>query len=218
MRLNKFLALGSGLSRRSADKAIDEGRVDLNNHIAVLGEQVLEGDHVKLDGASIKLPYLTTTLMLNKPVGYVCSRNGQGSLTIYDLLPPEYHKLKTAGRLDKDSSGLVILTDNGDLAESLTHPRFQKDKIYNVKLNKTLEPKHESLIKKGVKLDDGVSKLALSKLDQDAKRFKVTMQEGRNRQIRRSFETLGYNIVALERLEIGQYKLDRLPTGQFKLL
>jgi 23S rRNA pseudouridine2605 synthase len=216
MRLNKFLALASGISRRSADKAIAEGRVDINGLISHLGSQVNDGDSVKLDGALVKLPELSTTIMLNKPTGYVCSRQGQGSLTVYDLLPSKYHKLKTAGRLDKDSAGLVILTNDGALADRLTHPRFQKDKIYHVQLDKPLLPAHGQLINHGIKLKDGPSKLNLYKLDKLGKRYKVTMHEGRNRQIRRTFEELGYKVIELERLTIGPYKLNDLESGKFK--
>ncbi|QQS18034.1 rRNA pseudouridine synthase [Candidatus Saccharibacteria bacterium] len=132
MRLNKFIASASSLSRRAADKAISDGRVTLNDQIAETGSQVNSTDTVCPDAVKLTPRTNHTTIMLNKPVGYVCSRAGQGSATVYDLLPVEYHHLKPIGRLDKDSSGLLLLTDDGDLANELTHPRYAKTKVYEV--------------------------------------------------------------------------------------
>src|SRR5690606_28032606 len=134
----------------------------------------------------------TVTIMLNKPVGYVVSRAGQGSRTIYDLLPPEYHHLKPIGRLDKDSSGLLLLTNDGQLAQDLTHPQYQKIKIYEVELNiPPLQPHRETSSNHGVELDHGNSRLILDPLEDDGGRsWRFTMHEGRNRQIRRTFAAL----------------------------
>jgi 23S rRNA pseudouridine2605 synthase len=125
MRLNKFIAQSTGLSRRAADAAIAQGRVSVNGREAALGKEVGESDTVVLDNSAITPAVNTVTIMLNKPVGYVCSRNGQGSKTVYDLLPPEYQQLKPVGRLDKDSSGLLLMTNDGDLAYELTHPSIR---------------------------------------------------------------------------------------------
>lgn len=156
--------------------------------------------------------------MLNKPVGYIVSRNGQGAKTIYQLLPDEYFKLKPIGRLDKDSSGLLLLSDDGQLAQSLTHPKYQKIKLYQVKLNQDLMPLHQQMISEyGIKLEDGISKLQLSKIiENNQKYWLVTMSEGRNRQIRRTFESLNYKIISLHRIKFGQYDLLNLPVGKFK--
>src|SRR4029079_9435972 len=113
MRINKFIALHSALSRRAADTAIEQGRVTVNGQTPSTGQDVTESDTVRLDGQSLKLNTAITTIMLNKPAGYVVSRQGQGSKTVYDLLPPELHKLKAVGRLDKNSSGLLLLTNDG---------------------------------------------------------------------------------------------------------
>lgn len=148
---------------------------------------------------------------------YVCSRDGQGGKTIYDLLPPELHHLKPVGRLDKNSSGLLLLTNDGQLAQQLTHPSFQKTKVYNIALNKPLEPLHHQMISDhGVVLEDGISKLQLQRMNEtDNNNWKVIMSEGRNRQIRRTFDSLGYNVVKLHRTQFGPYKLNQLASGKF---
>ncbi len=214
MRINKYVAQGTGLSRRAADKAIQEGRVVVNSDSVSLGDEVIESDTVALDGKIIKIESETTTIMLNKPFGYVCSRDGQGSQTIYDLLPEKYHKLKPVGRLDKDSSGLILLTNDGEFANQLMHPRYSKTKVYRVTLDKPLSPLHQQMISDhGIELTDGNSKLGLQKLDNDQE-WQVTMSEGRNRQIRRTFEALGYNVTKLHRTQFGNYSLGDLKLGK----
>lgn len=216
MRINKYIALKTGISRRSADAAIADGRVLLNGQPPVAGQQVSETDVLTLDGRPIAQDVSITTIMLNKPVGYVCSRDGQGSQTIYDLLPPEMHRLKPVGRLDKHSSGLILLTNDGHLAQELTHPKFHKLKKYKIALNKDLtDADHAKICKVGVELDDGPSKLALEPMNNQKKEWKVVMSEGRNRQIRRTFEHLGYTVVKLHRTHFGPYVLGSLTSGKF---
>src|SRR5579871_5689398 len=127
MRLNKFIAGATGMGRRAADQAIAAGRVQVNGHTASLGQEVDTSDQIKLDHQPVTVgDQRSTTILLNKPIGYVVSRNGQGSRTIYELLPAEYQQLKPIGRLDKDSSGLLLLTNDGQLTYELTHPSHQK--------------------------------------------------------------------------------------------
>lgn len=217
MRINKYLAQATGMSRRAADACIEEGRVLVNNLLPTPGQQIIEGDHVTVDREIVTPLSTTTTVMLNKPVGYICSRNGQGQQTIYDLLPESLHELKPVGRLDKNSSGLLLLTNDGTLAHQLTHPSFRKTKIYKIALNHPLEPLHRQMIEDyGVTLDDGPSKLQLERInDGDDSNWKVIMHEGRNRQIRRTFESLGYNVVKLHRTHFGDYQLKTLELGRF---
>lgn len=219
MRINKFVALASGLSRRVADQAIEEGRVRVNNQPVVLGTEVPIGALVTLDGISLRLPTHHTVLMLNKPTGFVSSRLGQGSRTIYDLLPEKFHSLKSIGRLDKESSGLLLLTDDGDLAHQLTHPRYAKAKIYIVRLNKPLSFDHQKkLNESGVVLEDGVSRLSLTAVDTNANQWQVTLHEGRNRQIRRTFAALGYEVQRLHRISFGPYQLGNLNNGDYQVI
>lgn len=216
MRINKFIALATGMSRRAADAAIQSGRVKFNGGHALPGITVEAADLVTLDSKPLKLPSQATTVMFHKPAGYVVSREGQGSRTIYELLPPEFHNLKPVGRLDKDSSGLLLLTNDGALANQLTHPRYVKTKIYEIILDKPLEPLHQQMISDhGIELDDGPSKLLLEKL-QDSLHWRITMQEGRNRQIRRTFAALGYQVERLHRLAFGPYTLAGLPQGKVR--
>jgi 23S rRNA pseudouridine2605 synthase len=219
MRINKYIALATGYSRRGADDLIADGRVRVNGEVPKPGIQILDQDVVLLDNQPITPPLKTVTIMLNKPPGYIVSRDGQGSQTIYDLLPVEYHELKPVGRLDKYSSGLLLLTNDGQLANELTHPRYAKTKIYEIELNNPLAPLHRQMISEhGIALDDGVSKLPLERLnDGDDTRWRITMHEGRNRQIRRTFDSLGYHVNQLRRTHFGTYQLGSLAVGKLQM-
>lgn len=216
MRLNRFIALASGVSRRRADELIAKGLIKVNGQKGQLTDSISNSDTVTLDGKPIK-PLPLTIIILNKPVGYVCSRDGQGSSTIYDLFPGKYHNLKPVGRLDKDSSGLILLTNDGELANNLTHPRYQKEKVYEVKLDKTLNPADKEKLLSGVKLSDGVSKFI--KLNVQADYYEVILREGRNRQIRRTFEALGYKVTELHRTKFGDCRLEPgLKAGEWSVI
>ena len=184
-RLNKYLATNFGISRREADILIQKGAVKINGKNAEIGQRVNEGDKVTLDGKEIvqqKLIYIA----LNKPAGYVCSRKRQGNApTMYELLPKELQNLKSVGRLDKDSSGLILLTNDGDFAFQMTHPKFYKTKKYTVTLDRALN-------------------------------WDVTLHEGRNRQIRRTFDALGYKVVTLHRYQFDNYKISNLKPGKWE--
>lgn len=219
MRLNKFLAQATGIGRRPADAAIAEGRVQINGSTAAVGQDISEQDAITLDGKPVNVVQgKASTIMFNKPAGYVVSRNGQGSKTIYDILPPEYQLLKPVGRLDKDSSGLLLLTNDGALANELTHPSRQKIKLYEITLDKPLAPLHQQMITDyGVLLDDGPSKFLIEPMSvKSRENLKITMHEGRNRQIRRTFAALGYSVTKLHRTQFGPYRLDSLASGQAK--
>ena len=216
-RLNKYIATNFGVSRREADLLIQQGKVMINGTKAEIGQRVEDGDKVTISGKNVaeqKLIYLA----LNKPVGYVCSRKRQGDTpTIFELLPEKYQSLKNVGRLDRDSSGLILLTNDGDFAFQMTHPKFVKAKVYEVEIDRELEPLHQQMISDfGVDLPDGRSQLGLARLsDNNRRQWQVTMSEGRNRQIRRTFDALGYKVVALHRIKFGDYELSGLPEGEF---
>ena len=219
-RLNKYLALQLGISRREADIIIESSTVSINGAPAEIGNKVNEGDQVAVAGKDVAQAVTEHQyILLNKPTGFVCSRKSQGTnKTIYELLPPELHRLKPVGRLDIDSSGLILLTNDGDFALRMTHPRFAKVKVYNVRLNHDLEPLHQQMIADiGVQLEDGRSQLSLSRMsDESRKEWVVTMAEGRNRQIRRTFDSLGYNVKKLHRIQFGNYSLGDMKRGEFK--
>lgn len=219
-RLNKFLAFHLGVSRREADDLIVSGKVTVNGKDVQLGARVTEQDEIIVNNKPISKKQGYTYIVLNKPVGYVCSRKKQGdSPTIYDLLPNDLHSLKTVGRLDRESSGLLLLSDDGDFNFKMTHPSFVKNKIYRARLDKALEPLHQQMINDfGVQLEDGGSKLTLERLSDDRLDWEVTMHEGRNRQIRRTFSALGYSVTKLHRLTFGSYILGDLKSGEFEKL
>jgi len=216
MRVNRYISMSTGVSRRRADQLIAEGRAQVDSLPAKLGQVINDGQKVYLDKQLLQLPEKLRVVILNKPIDYVVSRKGQGSKTIYDLLPAEMSHLKAIGRLDKDSSGLIVLTNDGQLAQSLGHPSSNKLKIYNIWLNKPLTPNHEQLISgNGIKLVDGLSHLNLKKIDKLGQNYLVSMTEGRNRQIRRTFEAVGYKVTVLNRTQFGDYVLGDLGLGEY---
>lgn len=218
MRLNRFIASSTGMSRRAADRAIAEGRVTIDGAPAAMGAQVTGHEAITLDEQLLRAPKPVQTIILNKPAGYIVSRDGQGGQTVYDLLPVDLDHLKPVGRLDKDSSGLLLLTNDGVLADELTHPRHQKTKVYEVRLSEPLAPLHRQMISDfGIQLDDGTSKLGLERIKEGSEyEWRVTMSEGRNRQIRRTFAALGYRVPRLHRIQFGPYVLGTLKAGSYK--
>ncbi|MEI7539236.1 MAG: pseudouridine synthase [Candidatus Saccharibacteria bacterium] len=221
IRLNKYLALNLGISRREADDLIDQQKVKVNNELVKLGARFSEGDIIIVNDQEVSNTTKYQYLALNKPVGYVCSRKQQGdNPTIYELLPESYHHLKPVGRLDRDSSGLILLTNDGDFAYQMTHPKFFKTKIYNARLDRELAPLHQQMISDyGIKLEDGPSKLQLERMNEtDRKSWIITMHEGRNRQIRRTFGSLGYTVIKLHRTNFGNYSLGDIQPGKFEIV
>lgn len=222
MRINKYIAERSELSRRGADEAIAQNRVTINGKVPLPGQQVTDTDSVELDGKILAEKPKAVTIILHKPVDYVCSRDGQGSKTIYELLPPELQSLNPVGRLDKDTSGLLLMTNDGDLHNTLAHPRFEKEKIYNIALHKALldEDKHK-ITDVGVDIgDDRLSKFAVKKIasKKHMSAYEVRLSEGRNRQIRRTFKALGYFVNHLHRTTFAGYTLDSLEVGKYREL
>lgn len=219
VRLSKLLAAHLGVGRRQADALIEQGRVTCNGHTAMLGERAEVHDVITLDGKTISLGEAPAMIyvLFNKPVGYVCSRRQQGEApTIYSLLPRKYYHLQPVGRLDKDSSGLLLLTNDGDFALKMTHPRFGKQKQYEIALDAPLQPLHRQMISDhGIELPDGHSRLQLERLKEgDDTQWRVLMHEGRNRQIRRTFAALGYTVTRLHRTQFGPFELATLADGQ----
>lgn len=212
MRINQFVARASSLSRRSADIAVASGRVAINGRPAALGDSVAAGDTVELDGHPLTLTPTHTYLALNKPVGYVSSRRRQGNdPTLYELLPPSAQNLRLAGRLDRDSSGLVLLSDDGDFIHHYSHPSFNKHKIYDLILARPLSLTDRNRLNAGISLTDGVSHVTVEAAA--GPRVTVSLTEGRNRQLRRTFGALGYGVEKLHRTHIGPYQLGSLKSG-----
>lgn len=218
IRLNKFLAERLGMSRREADDLITAGKVTIDGEPAILGARLDKTSKVCYNNKIVPFDTEFLYLAFNKPVGHVCSRRAQGDTpTLYELIPKEYQKLKTVGRLDKDSSGLILLTNDGDFAYQMTHPKFHKEKIYEVTLDRPLEPLHQQMISDyGVMLDDGPSQFMIIK--DEPMHLIVKLTEGRNRQIRRTFAVLGYQVKTLHRTQFGPYQLSGLKPGQYAII
>lgn len=219
-RLNKFLAERIGVSRREADDLIAAGKVTIDGETAALGARIDKTSKVCYNRKIVPFETRYLYLAFNKPIGYVCSRRAQGSApTLYELLPEKYQKLKTVGRLDKDSSGLILLTNDGDFAFQMTHPKFHKEKVYEVTLDRPLEPLHQQMISDyGIMLEDGPSKFAVIRADGKDAEYTVILSEGRNRQIRRTFAALGYRVVTLHRTQFGKYQLSGLQPGKYAII
>ncbi len=216
-RLNKHIALQLGISRREADNLIEYDHVRVNGEKVTLGARFNVGDQITVKNTPLGNNTTFAYLALHKPIGYVSSRKQQGDTpTIYSLLPEQYHHLKPVGRLDKDSSGIILLTNDGDFAFEMTHPKFYKTKIYEVSLDKALAPLHQQMIgDHGIQLEDGPSQLVIERTDDSRLNWVVTMHEGRNRQIRRTFSSLGYKVTALHRTNFGHYSLGEIKPGTF---
>lgn len=215
MRINRFVARASGLSRRAADTAVADGRVMIGKRVAVLGDAVGDGDVVTLDGGVLQIP-TNRTIMLHKPAGSVTSRRQQGATpTIYAFLPEELHDLKPVGRLDRDTSGLLLLTNDGELAQELQHPSSGKTKRYLVWLDRPLTDRDMKKIASGITLGDGPSYM---EVQPESGHYSVTLQEGRNRQIRRSFGALKRRVTKLHRTDFGPYALEGLQAGKWREL
>lgn len=221
LRLNKHLALQLGISRREADELIEKGSVTINGTVAALGARIVPTDNISVKGKSLESTATHQYIALHKPAGYVCSRRAQGDTpTIYSLLPKELHHLKPVGRLDKNSSGLILLTNDGDFAYRMTHPKFYKVKVYEIALNQELAPLHQQMISDhGVQLEDGISRFTVARLNEMSRKdWQVTMHEGRNRQIRRTFAALGYEVQKLHRTVFGNFTLGQLASGKYQFL
>lgn len=218
VRLNKFLASCGAGSRRGCEEFITQGRVEINGKIVVdLSSRVQEDDHVKFDGKMLRQdPPLT--LILSKPTGYLCTKNDpQGRKTIYELIPKRFSKLHYVGRLDMESSGLLLMTSSGELTEKLTHPRYHVEKEYEVHLDRALDPALTQKLLDGIHLAEGLAKMDSIQFD-TRRRLRVVLTQGINRQIRRMFPKVGCNVKRLERVRIGNFRAPALSTGEYQIL
>lgn len=217
MRINQFLAQVLGISRRTADKEIEAGYVTIGNRKAKLGDQVSEKDTVQFKGKEVVNTKLNpTTIMLNKPEGYITSRKRDETLapTVMELLPAELQHLRPVGRLDKESCGLLLLTDDGDLLYRSTHPKFEIEKEYLVEFDTPLTAIEIAQWKKGMRLIDGIAKA--DKIERIGKQYRITLHQGKNRQIRRMAGKTGNKVNYLERTRSGETKLGNLKVGEWK--
>ena len=218
MRLNRFLAAAGIGSRRKCDELIAAGRVTINGRVCTnFSAQPEERDHVKVGGKLVHLER-AMTIALHKPAGFVSTRSDPNARdTIFDLLPPKFPRLFNIGRLDAQSEGLLLLTNDGDLAQRLAHPHFKMEKEYEVTLDRqwdsTLAPK----LLRGIFLDGQRAQMARIH-SIGPTRLRVILCQGINRQIRRMFYAVGYEVKRLARVRIGNLRLGDLPRGQWRVL
>jgi 23S rRNA pseudouridine2605 synthase len=218
VRLNKYLASCGVGSRRACDDLIATGRVEVNGAPCVkLATRVSETDSVRVDGKRV-FPKEEIVVIFHKPRGYVCTRNDElGRDTIYSLLPVSLHALHHVGRLDTDSEGMLILTNDGDLSQQLMHPSKSVEKEYLVTSNQAFENAHLDQFLAGVFTEEG--KLKAKRIERiSARRLKVVLDHGAKRQIRVMFEALGYQVTKLLRVRIGNLWLGDLETGRWAVL
>lgn len=224
IRLNKFLSQAGITSRREADKMIIEGRVTVNNRvIQELGYKIDDKkDRVEVDGREVRKEETFIYLMLNKPAGYlVTMKDSFGRPTVYDLLPDLKKRVFPVGRLDFESRGLLLLTNDGELTHRLTHPRNKIRKTYLVKVKGEPDSPKISKLQKGIFLDGRKTAPAkVSLLEGNPKRslLKIEMYEGRKREIRRMFEYIGHRVLVLKRISFAGLKLERLRSGKWRFL
>lgn len=223
MRINKFLAESGVCSRRSADKLIEEGKVKINGKVCELGSDVEVGsDTVMVSGKIVNLVKTYDYYVMNKPKGYVCTvKDDKGRKTVLDLLPENHTRVFPVGRLDYDSEGLLILTNDGDLTYKLTHPKNEIPKTYVVKTEKPITDKDLAILRSGVVIDGVRTKqcnVSLIKTTKEGSKLQITITEGRNRQIRKMIEAIGNNVDFLKRTKIGDLTVSGLDRGQIRKL
>ena len=217
-RLNKFLASCGIGSRRACDKLVQDGHVEINGQPCLNpATKVLSEDFVKVDGRRMK-PKLTGVVMLNKPRGLVCSKDDDlGRDTIFALLPGSLQHLNHAGRLDRDSEGLLVLTNDGTLIQNLLHPSRHVEKEYLVTSNQPVADEHLAEFLAGVYTEEG--RLSAKEVERlSPRRVRVVLVTGHKRQVRVMFQKFGYNVQRLIRIRIGSFVLHDIPPGRWRYL
>lgn len=230
MRIQKYISQCGVCSRRAAEEKILEGAVEVNGELAKIGQDIdPQKDKVAVDGVVLKgVVEEKIVLAMNKPKGYLCSNDDPfDGKTVFDILPSPFNKMKLfcCGRLDKNSQGLLILTNDGELANRITHPSSGIVKRYRVTLNRALDTSIIPVLTRGV-VSEGEKLKALKIIphpmadssELDARRAEVWLSQGRKREIRRMFEVMGYFVKELKRFQIGSFVLRRIPEGAVKVL
>ena len=217
MRLNKFIAESGFCSRRKADELILEGRVSVNKHEAILGMDITDADTVRVDGERIKINTKFEYYMLNKPKRVLCSSEDKfGRKLAVDFIKTK-RRLFTYGRLDFMTEGLIIISNDGEIYNHVMHPRKKLYKSYIAKVNRDIEEKDIEALSHGVVIEG--KRTAPSKVKKiDKKEIRIAIYEGRNRQIRKMLETLGYMVDSLKRVKVGELGLGNLQSGESRAL
>ena len=224
MRLQAFLARsGAAPSRRKAESLITDGRVEVNGRVATLGEGVEpETDRILLDGQPVKLPRAHAYLALNKPAGYLTTlSDDRGRPTVAALMPKDVPGLVPVGRLDADTTGLLLLTNDGNLAHRVAHPSSEIEKEYELTVKNPASEDSLKALAEGPTLEDGKMhppRLSAPRRTPHHTSFNMTIHEGRNRIIRRACHAVGLRLLRLKRVRVGPVSLGRLPEGRHRPL
>ena len=223
MRINKFLAEQGVASRRASDEIIAAGRVTINGNVAKAGDDVTGEDVVMLDGKTLSHKVKYEYYLLNKPKGYLCTvSDDKGRKTVMDLLPAGAGRVFPVGRLDYDTEGMLLLTNDGDLAYRLTAPQSEIAKTYLVRVEGTMTDIQLNRLRAGVEIDRGVvtkqCKITVTETNKKFTKLRVVLTEGKNREIRKMFEAVGKQVVFLKRLKIGELALTGLDRGAVRKL
>ena len=214
-RLNKYISESGVASRRAADRLIEEGRVAINGRPAVVGDKVLDGDVVTVDGKAVEREEEDIILAFNKPRRITCTANPEDKDNVIDYIG--YPKrIYSIGRLDKDSQGLLLMTNNGELANQVMRSRGEHEKEYIVTVNKPVTKQFIKGMSNGVPILDGkVTKKCVVEMTGE-KEFRIILKQGLNRQIRRMCEYFGYEVVRLERIRVMNIELGKLKEGRYR--
>ena len=223
IRLQKYLAEAGVASRRKCEELIAEGRVEVNNQVVTVpGTKINGGELIKVDGKVIRSEQRKVYILLNKPVGYISTAKDQFSRkTVLDLVSTVSERIYPVGRLDYDTSGLLMLTNDGELANGLTHPKHELQKVYRVMISGKLKEEDITSLQEGVDIEDYTTAPAAVKVVDATKRdsiVEIAIHEGKNRQVRKMFETLGYPVLRLKRVAIGPLVIDGLEEGKWRYL
>ena len=222
IRLNKYLSNAGICSRREADVLIKTGVVTVNGEIITeMGYKVKPGDQIRYDGETINAE-TKRYVLLNKPKGFITTMDDpMGRKTVMGLIKKACkERVYPVGRLDKETTGLLLFTNDGDLAKKLTHPRFKAGKIYEVELDKNVTSIHLKQLLAGIKLEDGTTRFDAAEFldDEDGRRVGVELHSGKNRIVRRTFESLGYTVRKLDRVKFAGLTKKDLPRGRYRHL
>ena len=220
VRLNKYIASAGICSRRKADEMIEQGLVNVNGkRVSELGYLVSEKDKVFIEGKLIH-PLKHEYYRFYKPAGYITTADDEkGRKTIYDILPEEFHKLNPVGRLDRESTGLIILTNDGELINELTHPSVKIQKVYIVSINGRINQNHIDQMAAGIEIEPNkkaYAEVEVLEISNKSTLMEVVLYQGLNRQIRKMFDYLGFEVESLKRVQHATITLDGLKRGEFK--
>lgn len=221
MRINKYLAQCGVASRRECDRLIAEGKVTVNGRTAGLGDDVNDGDNIKVEGRPVSVKK-NEYYLLHKPKGYLCTvSDDKGRKTVMDILGDGVDRVYPVGRLDYDSEGLLILTTDGELAQHLTHPSNEVPKTYLVKVEGRLTEADLNPIRSGIEIDGYVTKKCRAHIvetNKDYTKVELVLREGKNREIRKMFAAIGREVTLLKRTKVGELTLRGLDRGAFRKL